>query len=429
MSATSESTAPVSLRTALRQKPLIGILLLAAVLRTGVVWWKYDNLSTDTDSYLAIAHNLIAGEGYCSNPGRPTAYRPPLYPVFVAACLLLGGTFGLAAAQIALGTATCGLGWALARRLGLAEKGCLVAALILAADPLLILYTSHAMTETLVSFVVATLLVTASGAESKWKPVMLGFLFGLAVLCRPSLWAFGGLVAVVSLLVQVRWPTCKEYRWRNRNGILMLAVLLTVSPWAIRNWRVLGRPVFLTTHGGYTLLLANNPVFYEVAVQNGQIWKNPKLAEWQEQLNRQLDEKGVRDEISRDAAMRHMAISNILKSTSLFFRSCILRVFRLWNPVPKAGTVSEVLTIAVAGWYLSIYLLFLAGLFRIRQISRGVVLGLILILSLTSVHAVFWSNARMRAPVMIVVAVLAANSIWGNEKPNSADQSDQTREL
>ena len=34
------------------------------------------------------------------------------------------------------------------------------------------------------------------------------------------------------------------------------------TPWAWRNARIFGEPVWSTTHGGYTLALANNPVYY-----------------------------------------------------------------------------------------------------------------------------------------------------------------------
>ena len=37
----------------------------------------------DPDNYLPLARSLAAGEGL-SWSGRPTAYRPPLYPILLA---------------------------------------------------------------------------------------------------------------------------------------------------------------------------------------------------------------------------------------------------------------------------------------------------------------------------------------------------------
>ena len=47
-----------------------------------------------------------------------------------------------------------------------------------------------------------------------------------------------------------------------RGGLLALTIVLVLSPWMIRNLLVFGEPVWTTTHGGYTLALANNPVYY-----------------------------------------------------------------------------------------------------------------------------------------------------------------------
>ena len=54
--------------------------------------------------------------------------------------------------------------------------------------------------------------------------------------------------------------------------------------------------------------------------------------------------------------------------------------------------------------------------------SPGWAPPLLLILALTAVHAVYWSNLRMRAPVMPMVAALAAvgflgrGSKWGEQR-------------
>ena len=425
---------PGGLREAIGHKPLLVILVLAAALRAGVVYWKFENLSTDTDSYLAIALNLLSGEGFCSVPGHPTAYRPPLYPVFVAACLLIGGSVGLGVAQVAVGTATCGLAWMYVRRIGLSEKGSLLAAFLVTVDPLLLLYTSHAMTETLVTFLVTLFLVTAMSAPSGRNSLILGFLFGLSVLCRPSLWAFGGLAAVAKLTSLVRKPPSEREAApvMVRAGLLAVGVLVTIAPWAIRNWIVLGRPVVMTTHGGYTLLLANNPDFYDVVVDRGEIWENPKLGKWQRDLNHSLAEDGIplHDEIARDSAMRRQAIQHIQESPVMFVRSCFTRAFRFWSPAPKPGTVSSAIRMTVAGYYLTVFIMFVIGLVQIRRVRNNFALGMVLIVSLTAVHSVFWSNARMRAPTTIVLAVVAASSIFSRiEDSERTEKSDQSREL
>ncbi|MBC7261092.1 MAG: hypothetical protein H5T63_03680, partial [Chloroflexi bacterium] len=38
----------------------------------------------DAAAYDRIAQNLLAGYGFASTPGQPTAFWPPLYPFFLA---------------------------------------------------------------------------------------------------------------------------------------------------------------------------------------------------------------------------------------------------------------------------------------------------------------------------------------------------------
>ncbi|MGC8788198.1 MAG: hypothetical protein ACP5Q1_12305, partial [Anaerolineae bacterium] len=43
---------------------------------------KANPLHGDAASYDGIARNLLAGYGFASSPGKPTAFWPPLYPFF-----------------------------------------------------------------------------------------------------------------------------------------------------------------------------------------------------------------------------------------------------------------------------------------------------------------------------------------------------------
>src|SRR5690606_35279243 len=45
--------------------------------------------------------------------------------------------------------------------------------------------------------------------------------------------------------------------------VVFAVVAMIVGGWTLRNQRRLGQPIWATTHGGYTLLLGNNPPFYD----------------------------------------------------------------------------------------------------------------------------------------------------------------------
>ena len=270
---------------------LVWIVLLAFLIRVIAVVVRHENLWIDTDAYLAIAQNLLDGNGFCSTPGQPTAFRPPLYPLLVSVSLYCGGHAAIGVVQIVLGTATVWLTWRIARCCQFSQQTSLLAAAIIAVDPLLVEYSTQAMTETLSTFLVTLLLLaTLRSDHGARKGIVVGVVFGLAALCRPSIWAFGGLAAVGWLVVALAnrsshsGSDCGGRLFRGKTVFACAAaVAVTVSPWVIRNTLQFGRPVLMTTHGGYTLLLGNNETFFREVVsgERGTVWEGSSLKAWQ----------------------------------------------------------------------------------------------------------------------------------------------------
>jgi hypothetical protein len=71
------------------------------------------------------------------------------------------------------------------------------------------------------------------------------------------------------------------------------------------------------------------------------------------------------------------------------------------------------LRFAVAIWYTLELLLAAAGIayLRRRLLLSPWAWGTILVVSLSAVHTIFWTDMRMRAPLVIVVALLAAQGV------------------
>lgn len=421
------------------------LLALAAAVRGAALWHDWANLSDDRDGYIALARNLANGHGFTSSgPGNPTAYRPPLYPLFLAGVLKCGGgPLALGVAQTILGLGTVSLTWLLARRCGM-ERGAVVAGGLVAVDPLLAQYTTWPMTETLFTLLSTGLLVAMqwawsdrSGGElseaalesrqgesrSLAASIGAGLLFGLCALCRPTIWAFAGLVAVCELVRETRRAGVRALhplRLANRYGPAIVMALLVVAPWVVRNQATFGKPIITTTHGGYTLLLANNPYFYREEVDKpwDSIWDNApqgrRQSDWIDEVGtaarRDLGDHST--EIELDEWMKSRARQTIRDEPGTFVRSCGVRLRRLWNIVPlspAAGNVSRPIVLGVGAFYSVLFLAAIVGLVlrksRSLESPRFLIL---LILSFSTVHSVYWSNARMRAPLMPAVSILAA---------------------
>ena len=420
---------------------LLLILLLAGGLRLGLVSFQSHQLQQDRDAYIAIAANLAAGNGYSSsNPGqeteiRPTAFRPPLYPCLLAVLYFLkAGPIGVGVVQIILGLLTVWLTWKTGKQLQLGSAA-LLAAAIVATDPILLQYTTYAMTEVFAAFLTSLLLlllVTSlstdlASAETQARFTLsfwTGIVWGLAILCRPTYLAFFGIWLVfrcTSLLLhrlrRLKTAVIQQGELK-RLAVLATGIMLAVSPWVIRNLMVFQSPILSTTHGGYTLLLGNNPVFYKEVVQQpwGAVWSGKSLDDWQKSLEQDIAQADppIKTEQERDRWMYQRAKHNIAEQSDLFVQACLLRLKRFWNISPLTSstiTSHSVVGWGIAGYYTTILVGCLGGLFLAVWVKEGEWGPLIwLLFSFTLVHLFYWTNMRMRAPLVPAIALL---SVYG----------------
>lgn len=400
------------------------ILLLAISLRLGVVWFRGDQLGIDRDAYLGIAKNLAAGNGFCS-PGSktPTAYRPPLYPLLLA----INNPASHADLQYTVGVWNILAGlWTvlfvdqLGAALGLGRWRHL-ATLLTAVDPLLLYATAQPMTE-----VVFTGLVTAwlwavicpvASDRKHLRSLWIGVFFGLAALCRPTIWPLAGLIAMAKLIpAAIRRSFKPDYK---SIAAILVGTLLMVSPWVVRNEHVFGQPILMTTHGGYTLLLANNPVYQREVIEQpwGMVWSGESLARWQAEIEQKLhaDLGNHPTELERDAWMSSTAKNYIRAEPWTFLRAAVHRVRCLWNITPQGEGMSlpSLVRFGVGAFFTVEYLLAIVGVWVIfRRWEWPVWMPLLLVIvAIQAVHLAYWTDTRMRAPLQPILALLAARAL------------------
>jgi Dolichyl-phosphate-mannose-protein mannosyltransferase len=474
---------------------LAGLLVFTLLVRSGVLWAMRDNLQQDPDAYREIAENLLRfGEfasgkrdiGEVTSWPTPTAYRPPLYPVVLSNLPTASGLqvslLKVAVLHVLLGVATVWLTWLTAAKLlscRVHERSemhlrpdertvhCaalmhptapLLAGFLVACDPLLLNQQTLVMTETLAAFLAILALwclVKFDENRSWFAAGLAGGVIGLAVLCRPTFLPWLGLVAIGMLIVRGRnsefriqnsefykrrWFTGLNWRLANVAG-LVIGAAAVLSPWAIRNYRVFGKPIVTTTHGGYTLYLANNPNFYEYlrGESNSEPWVPGETFGWRtvpfplgipnwtpEQL-----------ELLTDDEYYSMARSAIRKERASFFYSCLYRLRQLWSPLPHKLTADEslsrrLLRYATCGWYCGVYALAAIGIWRLRRklLAPPWIWGVLLCFAFTAVHTFYFTNLRMRAPLIPFIAIVAGAAIAKFEIRNpkhETNSNDQNR--
>ena len=399
----------------------IAILIFAVIIRAAVLGLGAADMNVDPDSYARIATTLantgtygFGGAGGTS----PTAFRPPLYP-WLLSWLVFDGQVsraGVAALHLLLGCGTVALTFLIGHILNL--RFAWVAGLAVAVDPILLRQSQLVMTETLATFLAVLawwlwLLVWPSSEAGKDKPrtgtqwlALIGFslTLGASILARPTAAPWALRCALSALIVG-----CNCWKRRlNDSALICLGVLVCVVPWTLRNYTVFGKPIWATTHGGYTLLLANNPPLYRhfAALGPSRAWE---AEGFQEAWSARVALEGTQlNEVVQDQLAYQAARSTIMRYPRFFVLSSIYRVGWLWALWPHDGSIgaSDVL---IGVWYAAIFWFAYVGLQQVRYARsyRSWLIGLTLVFALTAVHAFYWSNMRMRAPAMPCVILLA----------------------
>lgn len=392
------------------------MLAVAILVRAGAFNLRHDTLQSDPDGYRRLARNLL-GEGVFGDGETPTAYRPPLYPLLLVPCMAVEDQnlsyFAIRLLHVVLGVGTVAATLWLGARWKLGRWS-LLAALLVAFDPILINQSLLVMTETLATCLAALALVALTWFDerpSMVRAALVGCCLGLAALCRPTFLPWAGLVLVVEA-----WRL-KGWRSKAKYGVALCAsLLLTLAPWAARNQLQFGRPIVTTTHGGYTLLLGNNRNYYAFleTAERGQVWSSRALDDEVAAWTFAARSPYPSDlELVYDGHEYDLAKQVIREQPGMFLYASLLRVSRLWGVLPQqveGAKRSNTLRYATGAWYLAEFALGAIGLavLRKRLLRSPWLWAALLAVTFTSVHAVYWTDMRMRAPLVPFIALVAA---------------------
>jgi 4-amino-4-deoxy-L-arabinose transferase-like glycosyltransferase len=252
----------------MRMKPLTFVALLFAAafaLRLAMALTLRDPRvgpqgasSADDVEFDNLAQSLARGDGFANDRGRPTSFRAPGWPLFLAPFYAaFGSCYPLVyVLSCLLGALSCVLTYLLARELvseGLARL----------AGGLAAVYLPHAWFATMllsenlfVPLLVLGLwlIIRHLKRPSVGLLALSGLVLGFATLTRP--FALLLLPLLLGVLV-VAWR-------RERRPLVVPALVFTAAfaacivPWTVRNQQVHGRFVLVATNGGSTFYGGNN---------------------------------------------------------------------------------------------------------------------------------------------------------------------------
>ncbi len=245
---------------------LLLVCLVALVLRLIVVWaCAGAGLFSDMQEYYDRARHLVEHGQFHAN-----AFRPPAYPVFLAAIAMLFDDRTLIAARVVqavLGAASVGLTGLLAQRLAGPRAG-LIAATIVAIYPAWLIYPVYLVAEPLFTFL--TLLgIWLWTLRGTWTAILVGLVLSIAMQTRAvGIATIAGIVvaSALALIVRVRGHVAApqdQIAWKplaSRLALLLVTFAIVLAPWVVRNARLFGEFIPTDTASGWNFILGNNPL-------------------------------------------------------------------------------------------------------------------------------------------------------------------------
>lgn len=206
-------------------------------------------LLPDSGGYLEPARAWARGEGLLEAPGRPLQYRLPMFPWMLGLSLRLFGESlpAITLLHVALHVGAILLAREMIRRTHAgAADWCAAAAIVW---PPFLTATATVLQETLLAFLAALfawlLWQAAERGGAAWA-LAAGAALGGAALGKVVILPLA-LPAAVLLAAVPR-------RSLLRPSAFVLGVVIVVTPWAVRNERVLGRLELTNNNGGHALL-------------------------------------------------------------------------------------------------------------------------------------------------------------------------------
>lgn len=402
---------------------------LVTIIQIQIAYRGYEGEATafrnyGSSSYSHIAENLLKS-GRFATDASPTAFRPPLYPLFLAALQLRFTAIIFAQSLLA------GLTVALASLIAVVYSRKEWAALWVL---LLLLGFSEIMAENITQreTVLFTFLLVTSCAlfvvEERYHRgtyvIGLGICMGLLCLARP--------LAFVGPFFAAYWAIILYRRGLKRPMIIGRTVLFLVSfflvllPWAIRNQVTMGHFVLTSSTTGLNLWKGNNPVTDE-------IYPRLDLDELEDLLGNPPDspgwwDEGIREyrswsEMEADGQLQRLALHFIWDNPAHFLKMIPEKLWALWSPerFPKFTADVEWTASGVrihhlrrfennALFYAILYLLALVGMWRLRGTNLAHFI-LCWVLFLSIIHAITFGESRFRWPINVLLLPTAAVGI------------------
>jgi 4-amino-4-deoxy-L-arabinose transferase-like glycosyltransferase len=375
-------------------------------------------LTSFTEKSDDIASTFVHSGTFGFIPGEPTAWTQPLYAFFLIPIYWIFGRSWLAVGliQTVVAVATALLVYEIGRRF-VSRRAGVAAAVVATLNPYLIWHDVHENREILdqlLAVVIALLVLLLARRLSLWIAGALGLLLGLAILGNTRL--------LVLPLVCCAFFAGRDRRTWTAVGVTLVACVLTVTPWMVRNKVSVG--CFTLTTDTRALWKANNVNTYDTLAQGKWIDDVPPLPnepptpEFTGAVYKAYGRTEHVNECARSKVYRHLVFQFLREHPGEKAKLAGQAVGMLWNPraiqtqgrSESGGLVDTLRTWAQPAYSIPLFLLGLLGLFLLPR--RLAWLSVSLLAYQTVVAMGFAGATRYRVPWDFLLALPAAAAVW-----------------
>ena len=384
----------------------------------------------DTQDYINAANAFLNGTPYPRESIQHPMFRPPLFPLFIAAIwsIFPDSTLAVKLAQALLHAATVFIAFKIIYELTSKEIPAFLGALLCAVHPLLAGHTVDFYTEPLHTFLCALAMFwlikfLKSDKSLNLYAVLTGITFGLATLCRPAI--LGVAICLVAVIVLIQFVELRKLKYLSASALLIASIFLTIAPWTYYNYRTTGEFILVNDGFSYNLWLGNLPEtiqLYEGGFQSKE--ENQRFADhvWGTVKIEKVNELEKTDNYSslsfneKEKVWRREALENLKQDYGLTARLMIGKTWSFWTPFLNHFTYGKKVVALVAAFVIGIYVFGIYGASVIWKDNLGrkfVILLVVTFLVTTAIHVLIFGFVRYRVPnVDPYLSMLTGIAIW-----------------
>lgn len=343
----------------------------------------------DTSSWDAVASNLVMGKGFKEANGKPTALRPPLYPIFLAGVYIMTNRnfFNVYLFQAILGALLVVLIYLMCNDIFEDKIIPKLVSFLLSIYPPLIVYTQIIGSEVLFTFLlsITIYLLNRYVKYKKFATLLLSaLLLGLTNICRSTVIFYPFFFIFATFFIK----EMKNLEHIKRVLIFMIVSFLPVLPWTVRNYIAFNRFLLVNTSAG-ELFWAGTYLPWDGYPKHGRDEHFFKKFQY------------IKNPVDRERAMFIDGIKNIVSNPTGFLKLTIKKFIRFWFQPVGQVLISEKSKLLGRMLCLAHFSLIVVAIYGFIQTKNKILLLPITVLFIyyTIMHNIIAPIARYRLPI------------------------------